>query len=272
MRVVSFASGSSGNCTYIGEGDRHFLVDAGISAKRITECLASLDLTPEDLTGVFITHEHTDHIQGLPVLASRHNLQLYMSPGTAAALQAMKVMDRIPRDLYHSVDPGVPGSRSGTPLQLGDVRILPLATSHDAAQPCGYRLDFPDKSAAVVTDLGRCDQLLCSQLQNLKVLLLEANHDVHMLQVGPYPYRLKQRILSERGHLSNESSGQMLSGLLNDGLETVLLGHLSKENNYPQLAFETVRLEIDMADNAYRAGDFRILLADRQEMTAAPEC
>ena len=150
---------------------------------------------------------------------------------------------------------------------IGDVTVLPVAISHDAAEPSAYIVRKDGKSIGIITDLGKYDPYIIERLQGLDVLLLEANHDVHMLQAGSYPYYLKQRILGERGHLSNELSGQLLGQVLHDKFKTVLLGHLSKENNYEKLAYETVRLEVTMGDNPYKGDDFPILVARRDTIS-----
>jgi phosphoribosyl 1,2-cyclic phosphodiesterase len=141
----------------------------------------------------------------------------------------------------------------------------PISVSHDAADPVAYRFTNGTQKMAVITDLGTYDDDIVRELQGLDALLLEANHDIRMLETGAYPYPLKQRILGDKGHLSNERSGQLLGSLLHDMFGTVLLGHLSKENNYPDLAYETVRLEVTMGDNPYTAEDFPIYVAKRDE-------
>ena len=138
-----------------------------------------------------------------------------------------------------------------------------MSISHDAADPVAYLVSDGRHRVGVVTDLGYYDADIVSHMEGLDALLLEANHDIHMLQVGAYPYPLKQRILGERGHLSNETSGQLLGQILHDGMQHILLGHLSKENNYDELAYETVRLEISLGDNPYRGNDFPIEVAKR---------
>ena len=150
---------------------------------------------------------------------------------------------------------------------IKDLIVNPMRISHDAAQPVGYRIAYGSKKVAVCTDLGIYNEYTVECLKGMDALLLEANHDVNMLQVGPYPYYLKQRILGDRGHLSNENAGRLLSRILHDELQTVLLGHLSKENNLPELAFESVRMEINMGDNPYAAGDFDIRVAKRSELS-----
>ena len=146
---------------------------------------------------------------------------------------------------------------------LGDLSVEAFAISHDANEPSGYRIEQGDHSVAVATDLGIYDEYTVSKLQNLDAVLLEANHDIHMLEVGSYPYYLKQRVLGKRGHLSNELSERLLCDILHDNLKYVLLGHLSKENNYSELAYETVKMEVLLSDVPYKPGDFRMEVAKR---------
>ena len=143
--------------------------------------------------------------------------------------------------------------------------MKPFAISHDAAQPVGYRLEHGGRAVGIATDMGIYNEYIVGNLSGLDALLLEANHDVNMLQVGSYPYPLKRRILGEKGHLSNETAGQLLCRLLHDHLQTVLLGHLSRENNYEELAYETVCAEVTMGDNPYKAADFDISVAHREQ-------
>lgn len=256
MRLCSIASGSSGNCIYVGSQKTHLLIDAGISGKRIEAGLNELGMKTSEMDGILITHEHSDHICGLGVMARKCGIPIYATPGTIEAIQKAKSLGSIDKDLFCEIE-------SDRDFTLGDVTISPVAISHDAAQPAAYIVGQGEKSIGVITDLGKYDQYIIDRLQGLDVLLLEANHDIHMLEVGNYPYYLKQRILGDRGHLSNELSGRLLCHLLHDKFKTVLLGHLSKENNYEKLAYETVRLEIAMGDNPYKGDDFPIYVAKR---------
>ncbi len=256
MRLCSIASGSSGNCILAGSDNSHILIDAGISGKRIREGLAQLGLKPEETEGIFITHEHMDHIQGLGVMARRHGLPIYGTERTLHAIKRNKSLGEIDEGLFHVVCPD-------EPLAVGDFLVEPIRVSHDAADPVMYILRYGNRSAAVVTDLGKSDRYLVDKLRGVHVLLLEANHDVRMLEMGAYPYPLKQRILGERGHLSNEMSGQLLSELLHDQFQAVMLGHLSKENNYEKLAYETVRLEVTLGECPYKGSDFPMYVAKR---------
>ncbi len=260
MELCSIASGSSGNCICVGSDDSHLLIDAGISGRRIEEGLHQLDLKCEELKGVLVTHEHIDHIAGLGVLARRYGLPIYATAGTKEAILRVKSLGKVDESLFRVVEPEVD-------FVIGDLTVEPIAISHDAAEPVAYRIRHGEKSAAVITDLGTYDDELVAKLQDLDVLLLEANHDVNMLQVGPYPYPLKQRILGDRGHLSNERSGHLLGQLLHDGFKAAVLGHLSKENNYAKLAYETVRLEILNGDNPYRGDDFPVYVAKRDTLS-----
>lgn len=264
MRLCSIASGSSGNCTYLGSEHTHLLVDAGISAKKIEAGLKELDLTGGDIQGLFVTHEHSDHIKGLGVLARRYGLPVYATEGTIEQLKQMSCLGPVDESLYHVI-------RADEALTIGDVEIEPFRISHDAAQPVAYRFRCGEKRAAVATDMGYYDEHIVEHLKGMDVLLLEANHDIQMLQVGPYPYPLKQRILGERGHLSNESAGQLLCRVLHDDLKRVYLGHLSKENNYAELAYETVRLEIHLSPVEYGPDDFDIQVAKREECSGICE-
>lgn len=258
MELCSIASGSSGNCICVGTDECHLLVDAGISGKRIEVGLNSIDLKTEEMQGILITHEHGDHIAGLGVLARRYGLPLYATAGTIEAIKHTASVGKIDETLFREV-------HAGEEFTIGDMTIEPIAISHDAAEPVAYKMTQPGKSMAVMTDLGKYDENIVEKLKNLDVLLLEANHDVHMLQVGSYPYPLKQRILGERGHLSNELSGRLLGEVLHDHFKTVVLGHLSKENNYEELAYETVRLEVTLGENPYRGDDFPMYVAKRDE-------
>ncbi len=256
MKLCSIASGSSGNCIFAGSDTTSLLIDTGISGKRIEEGLCEIGHTTREVNGILITHEHSDHISGLGVVARRYGIPIYATQGTRQAILNSKSVGEIPTELFVDVQPD-------TDFVIGDITVSPISISHDAAQPTAYRVRQGRKAMAVMTDLGRFDSYIIENLQNVDLILLEANHDVHMLEAGTYPYYLKQRILGERGHLSNELSGQLLSQVLHDNLKTVILGHLSKENNYEQLAYETVRLEIDLADNPYHAKDFPIHVAKR---------
>ena len=254
MKFCSIASGSSGNCIYAGSSETSVLIDAGISGKRIEQGLNSIEQSTLDINGILVTHEHSDHIKGLGVLARRYGIPVYGTKGTLDALKEMTSIGKLPETLLHTV-------KADDPFFIGDLEIHPFTISHDAAEPVGYRISHNGRCCAVATDMGCYDEYMVKELTGLDVLLLESNHDVHMLEAGRYPYYLKRRILGERGHLSNETAGRLLSRVLHDGIREIYLGHLSQENNYEALAYETVRDEVTLGDNPYRADDFRISIA-----------
>ncbi len=260
MEFCSIASGSSGNCIYLGDGNTHIIVDAGISGKRIEAGLNRIGITGSELGGILVTHEHSDHVAGLGVMARKHSLPIYATAGTIAELKNMSGLGNIDPCLFHEIN-------EDREFSLGEMIIRPIKISHDAAQPVAYRVASGKKSAAVMTDLGYFDDYIVKNLEGLDMLLLEANHDIRMLEAGSYPYPLKQRILGRKGHLSNESAGRLLCRILNNNIRKVFLGHLSKENNYAELAYETVRLEVDLDECSFRASDFDISIASRTEMS-----
>ncbi len=305
-----------------------------IEAILATKAVGKIDV------GLFHEVEHMDHIQGLGVLARRYGLPMYATAGTIEAILATKAVGKIDVGLFHEVraevdftigdltiepiaishdaaEPVAYKFRQGdktlavmtdlgtydereVDFTIGDLTIEPIAISHDAAEPVAYKFRQGDKTLAVMTDLGTYDERIVEKLKAMDVLFLESNHDVHMLQAGAYPYSLKQRILGEKGHLSNELCGKLLHDVhmlqagaypyslkqrilgekghlsnelcgkllgevLHDGLKAVFLGHLSKENNYPQLAYETVRVEITLGENPYSGDDFPLYVAGRSE-------
>ena len=253
MRFLSITSGSSGNCIYIGSDNTHLIIDAGISGKRIEMGLNNLDICPSDLSGILVTHEHSDHI------ARRYNIPIYASSGTIDGIKCASGLGSIDESLFCRIEPN-------NDFTIGDLSIHAHPISHDANEPVSYRIsDTKGRSAGVLTDLGCYSDDIVESFSGVNSLLIEANHDVNMLQVGRYPYYLKRRILGDCGHLSNESCGKLLCKLLHDDLNTILLGHLSAENNLPELAYEAVRLEILMGSDEYDPSDFDLKVASRSE-------
>jgi len=225
---AALASGSRGNCHAFSDGQRTLLVDAGISLKQIRLRLEAIGWDPARVRAVALSHEHTDHIAAVPVLLRKTDWAFMATRETLAAVCAI-----------HGIE--IPASRV-IPLKAGHVTdwdgvgVLPFAIPHDAADPVAYRLEWAGWNAAVVTDLGHATALVKDHCADLDLLALEANHDVEMLREGGYPPALKARILSRVGHLSNESMGELLSGLLCPRLRTVVLAHLSEQNNTPEYA------------------------------------
>ena len=256
MRLCSIASGSSGNCIYVGSDHTHLLVDTGISKKKIDAGLKELEIKGEELDGILITHEHSDHIQGLGVFSRTYEVPIYATPGTIEGIENYAPLGKMPEGLLHPI-------HTDESFMLGDIMIDPFRISHDAREPSGYRMNCGGKAVAVATDLGIYDDYTVEKLKDLDAVLLEANHDIHMLEVGSYPYYLKRRVMGDKGHLSNELSGRLLCDILHDNLIHILLGHLSKENNYAKLAYETVKLEVTLSDCAYKGEELNMAVARR---------
>lgn len=238
MNLYSIASGSSGNCIYVGNEDTNILIDAGISGKRVVEGLTSIDINPEKLHGLLITHEHSDHIKGVGVLARKFKVPIYATAETINAMLRSSTIGRIPSELLQIIEPD-------QSFLINDIKVNPFSISHDAANPLAYTFEQNGGKIGIATDLGTYDDYIVKNLQGCDALLIEANHDINMLQVGSYPYVLKKRILGDRGHLSNDNSGRLLCEIYHEKLKTIILGHLSNENNYPDLAYETVKYELE---------------------------
>lgn len=260
MRLCSIASGSSGNCIYVGSENTHLLVDAGISGKRVEAGLNELGLTTSDLDGILITHEHSDHIGGIGVIARKYGIPLYATRGTFMGMLEAKGIGKVDTSLFNVI-------KGDEAFKIDDLLIKSVNVSHDAKEPVAYRIEHSRTSVGVCTDLGKYDQSIVEAFAGVDALLIEANHDVNMLQVGRYPYQLKQRILGDKGHLSNEACGKLLCKLLHDDLKSIYLGHLSQENNMAELAYEAVRLEIMMDESEYKPNDFQIKVAKRDELS-----
>ncbi|WP_243423629.1 MBL fold metallo-hydrolase [Anaerotignum lactatifermentans] len=231
MEFCTIASGSSGNSLYIGSPHTKILIDAGVSGKRITEGLAQLKLTGEEIDALFITHEHLDHIKGAGVFSRKYDVPIYATMETWAAMEGNlgKISPRNKRFIY-----------AGETCVVNDLCVHPFSIPHDAADPVGYSVTAGKKKITAATDIGHITDTLRENLEGSQVLLLEANHDEELLKKGSYPWHLKQRILGEKGHLSNKSAGALLAEIVTGEMRHVFLGHLSEENNRPYLAYETV--------------------------------
>ncbi len=248
MRISTFASGSSGNCTLVSTGDTHILIDAGISMRRITANLTQMQLKPGDISGVLVTHEHKDHISGIATMTKYHGLPLYAPPGVAACLAQIPGAARCIREI-------APGEAFG----IGDAEIRAFHTPHDVPESVGYSI-LADQKFGFCTDLGHITDEVANGLEGSDVVMIEANHDLSMLKQGRYPYFLKRRILSDYGHLSNVESGKLALWLARHGTRGIILGHLSQENNRPSVAMQTVSEALQ--DGGYEPGkDLSLSLA-----------
>ncbi|MBE7022117.1 MAG: MBL fold metallo-hydrolase [Ruminococcaceae bacterium] len=229
MRFQSFLSGSSGNCTFVTDGTVHILVDCGANGKYITECLRRIGIVPNMLSGILITHEHRDHISGAGILSRRFNLPIYATEKTWEVMA--DAVGEIKPENYRLTE---------KEMNIKDLCVRSFSISHDAADPVGYSFLQGQEKLTVATDLGCVDEVLFKQLKGSHSVIIEANHDEEMLQKGPYPYPLKKRISGDRGHLSNTHCGELCVRLAQSGTKSFWLGHLSLENNTPQLAYRTV--------------------------------
>ena len=230
MQVITFASSSSGNCTLVSHGDTHILIDAGISMRRTVACLGSMGLMPCDLAGIVVTHGHSDHIGGLKMLVKHHRTKIFASRETG-----MDICRCSP-----NAEECITLFDAGAELCLGDVAVKTYKTPHDAPGSVGYRLTAGRKTLMYTTDLGHVTAEMLALATSVDMAVIEANHDVEMLKGGAYPYYLKRRILSKHGHLSNEDSGAYAVALAQAGAKSIVLAHLSRDNNTPELARDTV--------------------------------
>ena len=253
-RFCPLFSGSSGNSMYFASGGRGFLVDVGMSAKKMETALSAIEVEPGSLSGVFITHEHIDHVRGLRVFVSRYHLKVFATRGTLEALEEQG-----------QIAPGMdirPVFSGG--VELDGMEVVPFRTSHDCRESCGYIIHMADgRRAAVATDLGKVDETVRGAIRGCDLVVLESNHDVKMLQNGRYPYPTKRSILSDTGHLSNENCSAELPELVRSGATRLVLAHLSKENNMPELAMQTSLAELTMA-GMRREVDYQLFVAPRE--------
>ena len=222
----TLASGSSGNAALLSCGSTHLLIDMGISCRRVCRSLTEMGLTPEDLSAVLITHEHTDHISGLATYIKKYRTPILCTPGTARQLQyRLAGIGLLLRPLS-----------MGQPVSWDDLEITPLPTSHDCRESAAFRVDTPDGSLGYLTDTGLVEEETRQRLLGTDLLVLESNHDVDMLLSGPYPYPLKRRVIGNEGHLSNADAAVFAADSARCGTRSIILAHLSAENNRPELA------------------------------------
>lgn len=260
MYLASIASGSSGNCICVGKGGRYYLVDAGISKKRIVSGLSEMNITPEQIGGIFVTHEHNDHISGLGVFLRKYPVPVFATGKTIDAILSCGTLGKLDPSLFHSL-------KADHPFTLEGIQVEASAIYHDAADPVCYRFSDGQSRVGIATDFGTFDDYLVEKMSGCQALLVEANHDLNMLMTGPYPYPLKRRISGNQGHLSNERAGNFLSKVIGKECRTVYLGHLSQHNNYSELAYETVRLELMMRNMDPDRLGIDLQVADRNQPT-----
>jgi len=249
MKLCTLASSSSGNCALVSHGRTHILIDAGISLRRITKSLKALEVSPKELTAVLVTHEHTDHISGLRMLTKHHFVPIFAPEKVAQALlRAMPEAEPLIRRIL-----------PGAGFELGEMGVTSFRTPHDTPESVGYRLTAAGKTLAFATDCGCLTRELVEGTAGADIAVIEANHDVEMLINGSYPEYLKRRILSQRGHLSNDDCGRLAVILGQGGTRRLVLAHLSRENNTPQAALRTVSDALRQA--GAQPGDVEVGLA-----------
>lgn len=230
FKFCSLFSGSSGNSSLIQSENTKILVDAGYSCKKIVDSLNSINIKPDEIDAILITHEHSDHTNGVGLFSKKYNIPVYANTETWNAMMSQK--DKIDENNIKIFE--------FKKFNIGNLCIEPFSIPHDAANPCGFNIYNGNKKISVATDIGHMTTEVIGKLSKSSFILLESNYDSNTLKCSRYPYPLKQRISGPNGHLSNEDAGKTISYLTQHGLTTVMLGHLSKENNFPELAYQTV--------------------------------
>lgn len=250
-RLYPLFSGSKGNCYYIGSGGTGILIDMGRSAKQIENALKDNDIDIRGIQGIFITHEHTDHVSGLRVFASRYGVNVYGSAGTLESLDNSGILTQ-KFNSYVIGDGGV---------ETSNMKVQAFRTSHDCSESVGYAVTLGDgRRVAIATDTGVLSDDMVSAISGSDVVVLESNHDVNMLLNGMYPYVLKRRILSDKGHLSNETCSQILPRLVASGSTRFVLAHLSDENNMPRIAKQSAICALQ-ENNMKQDFDYTLMVA-----------
>ena len=235
FNFCSLYSGSSGNSLFVESENTKLLVDAGVSSKKIEEALANLEIDPTSIDGILITHEHSDHVQGLGTFAKKFNLPVFVNE---------KTLDAMPKQKEKISEKNIKLFNINEKFEIGDLKVKPFSIPHDAANPCGFNIFKDDKKISIATDIGHMTNGVLKNLEDSIFIMLESNYDPEVLKYSKYPYQLKTRIAGPDGHLSNELAGKTISYLLNSGLKQAVLGHLSKHSNFPELAYKTVIDEI----------------------------
>jgi phosphoribosyl 1,2-cyclic phosphodiesterase len=250
VELCVLGSGSSGNSTFLACGDYQILIDAGLSARAITRRLAEIGKSPEDLNAILITHEHSDHCQGVKILAKKHNITLMANRFTQEAI-ARSHGQELNWQLF----------QTGQAFDLGPLQVFPFSIPHDAFDPVGFRIQVgPDLAIAFVTDLGHATNLVRQRIAGCRLLVLESNHDVNLLHDSPRPWSLKQRILGRQGHLSNHDAAALACEIAHPGLQHLILAHLSQDCNDANLALDTVGATLEAAGHTPK-----LIVARRRE-------
>lgn len=256
LNFCSLYSGSSGNSLLVSTENTNILIDAGVSSKKIETALNNLDVDPYKLNGILITHEHSDHIQGLGTFAKKFDLPVYVN---------QKTLDAMPNQKEKIAEKNINIIKIEEKFEINDLKIKPFSIPHDAANPCGFCIFKDNKKMSIATDIGHMTNGILKNLEDSLFVLLESNYDPEVLMYSKYPYPLKNRIRGPIGHLSNQDAGKTISCLLHSGLKQAMLGHLSKESNFPELAYKTV-VE-DLISNNYDENSLNLYVAKRDEQS-----
>lgn len=233
LEICALASGSNGNCYYVGNEKDAVLIDAGISCRQILKRMAEKELNPLKIKAVFISHEHSDHVRGARVFEKKLNVPVYLTSKTYIAA-------------YKNMQPAWPRFfEPGTSLAAGEFIIHPFLKNHDASEPCSFRVEYAGRNVGVFTDIGEPCENVISHIALCDAVFLESNYDEEMLRAGPYPFYLKQRVASSRGHLSNVQALKLLEENAGLHLKCVFLSHLSAENNTPEIALATYQTLVE---------------------------
>lgn len=255
FQFCSLYSGSSGNCSFVQTNNTKILIDAGESSKKIEEALNSINVNPSSIDAILITHEHSDHVKGLSVFSKKFQIPVYANLETWNAMPKQK--EKIDENNIHIFN--------FDKFSIGDIEVKPFSIPHDAANPCGFNLYHDNKKMSIATDIGHMNKEVINNLANSTFMLLEANYEPEILKCSSYPYLLKERIKGPNGHLSNSDAGKTISYLMNYGLNNVMLGHLSRENNFPELAYKTVVEEL--MENNISENSLHLSIANRFEVS-----
>lgn len=252
LKFCSLYSGSSGNSFLVQSENINILVDAGVSGKKIVDALASLNVGIENISAILVTHEHTDHTQSIATLSKKYNIPVYANKKTWEAMPDKKEKMQKENISYFN---------NNKPFTLKDITIFPFDIPHDAADPCGFSISDKSSQISIATDIGHMTNSILDNMKNSKFILLESNYEPDVLKCSSYPYKLKERIFSPMGHLSNIDAGKTISYLSKFGEKNIMLGHLSRENNFPELAYNSVLEE--MKNNNCIMKNITLEVADR---------
>lgn len=259
FKLCAIASGSSGNCTFLQAGKVQFLIDIGISGKKVIEGLNEIGVNPEEIQGILITHEHSDHIKGVGIFSRKFNTPIYATKLTWERMLDEKMLGKIKEEHICVLE-------KEQYIHVDELKILPYAIHHDSVDPVGYIFEYQDKKITLATDIGVVDEQIESRLRGSNGILLEFNHDVNMLEAGSYPFYLKKRILSDVGHLNNEAAAETLARIYHPDMQWAILGHLSKDNNVPDLAYLSAKNAL--AEKNIKIGqDLEVVVAKRSDVT-----